>query len=65
MTHGFVVEFRTVADRDYFLEKDPAHREFVSAIIPENNDFLVLDFSAGTYLGAKTEGAGGDTNPSL
>ena len=49
MTHAFVVEFQNEADRGYFLDKDPAHKAFVEAIIPENNDFLTLDFTEGIY----------------
>ncbi|KAL2819012.1 hypothetical protein BDW59DRAFT_165291 [Aspergillus cavernicola] len=29
ITHAFVVEFASAADRDYYVEKDPAHLEFV------------------------------------
>ncbi len=49
MSHGFLIEFQNEADRDYFLNRDPAHKAFVEAIIPENNDFLTLDFTEGIY----------------
>jgi hypothetical protein len=45
MTHGFVMEFKDETDRDYFLNTDPSHKAFVEAIIPQNSDFLVLDFT--------------------
>ncbi|KAI9865145.1 MAG: hypothetical protein M1813_002465 [Trichoglossum hirsutum] len=28
ITHAFVVEFRNSKDRDYYVNNDPAHREF-------------------------------------
>ncbi|SPQ27475.1 899da683-da00-45c4-9210-2d653882ee2c [Thermothielavioides terrestris] len=28
MTHGFVVEFASAEDRDYYVAHDPAHQEF-------------------------------------
>ncbi|KAJ8108716.1 hypothetical protein OPT61_g7980 [Boeremia exigua] len=28
-THGFVVEFESEEDRDYYVSKDPAHQDFV------------------------------------
>jgi hypothetical protein len=49
MSHGFILEFRDEADRQYFLDTDPAHKAFVEAIIPENGDFLTLDFTAEEY----------------
>ncbi|KAJ4313301.1 hypothetical protein N0V84_009478 [Fusarium piperis] len=49
MTHGFIIEFRNDADRVYFLDVDPAHKEFVKHIDPNNNDFLTLDFTDGAY----------------
>ena len=48
MTHGFILEFKDEADRDYFLNKDPAHKAFVEAIIPLKADFLVLDLLRGS-----------------
>ncbi|KAL2136709.1 hypothetical protein VTI74DRAFT_2120 [Chaetomium olivicolor] len=32
MTHGFVVEFGSAEDRDYYVTKDPTHQEFVKSI---------------------------------
>jgi hypothetical protein len=49
MTHGFVMEFKDETDRDYFLNTDPSHKAFVEAIIPQNSDFLVLDFTEGAF----------------
>lgn len=48
-THGYILEFKDEADRKYFLDTDPAHKDFVAAIIPENGDFLTLDFTEGVY----------------
>ncbi|OAQ60211.1 stress responsive A/B barrel domain-containing protein [Pochonia chlamydosporia 170] len=49
MTHGFIIEFQNEADRQYFLDVDPAHKAFVEHIDPNNNDFLTLDFTDGVY----------------
>jgi hypothetical protein len=49
MTQGFIIEFQNAADRQYFLDVDPAHKAFVEHIDPNNNDFLTLDFTDGVY----------------
>ncbi|KAK6540580.1 hypothetical protein TWF694_009370 [Orbilia ellipsospora] len=49
MTHGFILEFKNEDDRNYFLQEDPSHKKFVEAIIPQNSDFLVLDFTEEVY----------------
>ncbi|KAF2114663.1 hypothetical protein BDV96DRAFT_494718 [Lophiotrema nucula] len=43
-THGFVVEFESDKDRDYYLNKDPAHLAFVESILPILQNNKVLDF---------------------
>ncbi|KAJ6618245.1 hypothetical protein B0H10DRAFT_2029947 [Mycena sp. CBHHK59/15] len=48
-THGFVVEFASLADRDYYLSKDPAHQEFVKTNSPRFDDVRVLDYEKGAY----------------
>ncbi|KAL1841405.1 hypothetical protein VTJ49DRAFT_7082 [Mycothermus thermophilus] len=50
LTHGFVVEFASVEDRDYYVTTDPAHREFVKSIGELLEKPIVLDFSDGVTL---------------
>ncbi|KAL2265548.1 hypothetical protein VTJ83DRAFT_6648 [Remersonia thermophila] len=49
LTHGFVAEFASVEDRDYYVSTDPAHKEFVKSIIDLLEKPVVLDFSDGVY----------------
>ena len=32
ITHAFVVEFASAEDRDYYVDKDPAHLAFVKSV---------------------------------
>ncbi|KAF2686937.1 hypothetical protein K458DRAFT_363353 [Lentithecium fluviatile CBS 122367] len=48
-THGFVVEFDNTEDRDYYLNKDPAHLSFVKNAGPIINSVKVLDFEPGKF----------------
>jgi len=45
MSHGYILEFSGEEDRQYFLDKDPSHQAFVSAISEESDDYLVFDFT--------------------
>ena len=46
ITHIFVVEFACAADRDYYVNSDPAHKKFVELVSPLMNTEAtrVLDF---------------------
>ncbi|KAL1792944.1 hypothetical protein ACET3X_009451 [Alternaria dauci] len=46
-THGFVVEFANEEDRDYYVHKDPAHREFVESVGAVTNGITVFDYEPG------------------
>ncbi|TGZ78311.1 hypothetical protein EX30DRAFT_334611 [Ascodesmis nigricans] len=52
-THTFVVEFASTEDRDYYVNEDPAHREFVGelvrAVVGGVDGVLVVDFEEGVY----------------
>ncbi|KAK6535532.1 hypothetical protein TWF694_001987 [Orbilia ellipsospora] len=49
-THAFVVEFATLWDRDYYVEKDPAHDGFKKALDKGGlASALVIDFQNGVY----------------
>lgn len=46
-THAFVYEFENEEDRKYYLEKDPAHLEFVASIGDLVQNVRVVDFTPG------------------
>ncbi|KAF2130961.1 dabb-domain-containing protein [Dothidotthia symphoricarpi CBS 119687] len=46
-THGFVVEFESEQDRDYYVHKDPAHQEFLKFALPLVQDVKVVDYVPG------------------
>jgi hypothetical protein len=48
-THGFVVEFASIEDRDYDVSKDPTHQEFVKKHGPDFDEVRVVDYEAGVY----------------
>jgi hypothetical protein len=49
MTHGFVVDFASVEDRDYYVTKDPTHMAFVKSIEDLVEKATVVDFCDGAY----------------
>lgn len=46
-THGFVVEFESEEDRDYYVYKDPAHQDFVKLSGEVVNGVKVIDYEPG------------------
>ncbi|KAI1769841.1 stress responsive A/B barrel domain protein [Hypoxylon cercidicola] len=48
-THTFIVEFDSVADRDYYAVKDPAHRECVQYLGTVVAQIHIVDFVDGVY----------------
>ncbi|KAF3925733.1 hypothetical protein AA313_de0209302 [Arthrobotrys entomopaga] len=49
-THAFVVEFAALWDRDYYVEKDPAHDVFKKALKEGGlANVTVVDFQNGVY----------------
>jgi hypothetical protein len=46
-THGFVVEFNSEQDRDYYVNKDPAHQEFIKFAGELLQSVKVLDYESG------------------
>jgi len=48
-THGFVVEFASKQDRDYYVSKDPSHQAFVKKNSPQFDDVRVIDYEKGVY----------------
>lgn len=49
LTHGFVVFFENVEDRDYYVKKDPAHQAFVKSIGDIMASARVVDFEPGVF----------------
>ena len=45
ITHGFVVEFGSVEDRDYYVKEDPTHQAFVKSIEDLVEKAIVVDFN--------------------
>jgi hypothetical protein len=48
-THAFVVEFESAEDRDYYVDKDPAHTEFKKFIFDLLGHIQVVDFEPGNF----------------
>ena len=46
-THGFVVEFGSEDDRDYYVSKDPAHQDFIKFAGELLQNVKVLDYEPG------------------
>lgn len=55
MTHGFVLEFASQADLDYYLTADPAHLAFSKAAKPLIEDSTVIDIKDGVLFGPAAE----------
>lgn len=49
LTHGFVVTFASVEDRDYYVSTDPVHKAFVGSVGDIVEKVTVLDFLDGVY----------------
>ncbi|KAJ6260154.1 hypothetical protein Dda_4377 [Drechslerella dactyloides] len=50
LTHGFVLEFSSVWDRDYYVEQDPEHRKFKHTLKASGlANVVVVDFTDGLY----------------
>ncbi|BGP34111.1 hypothetical protein JCM10296v2_005926 [Rhodotorula toruloides] len=47
--HAWVVTFRNTQERDYYLDKDPAHQAFKDKALPFITDAFVFDFEQGTF----------------
>ncbi|KAL2160353.1 hypothetical protein VTH06DRAFT_1526 [Thermothelomyces fergusii] len=49
MTHGFVIEFASAEDRDYYVNTDPVHQSVVKSLKEVLEKITVVDFSDGVY----------------
>jgi len=43
------MEFGNAEDRDYYVEHDPVHKEFIESLGPFIEGAQVIDFSPGAY----------------
>lgn len=48
-THGFVVEFASKQDRDYYVSNDSTHQAFVKKNGSQFDDVRVIDYEKGVY----------------
>ncbi len=48
-THGFVMEFETVEDLRFYVEKDPAHQDFIRSMDGIVKEARVVDFESGVF----------------
>ena len=49
LTHGFVIEFVSKADRDYYVFDDPAHTAFKEYITDKVDGATVVDYENGKF----------------
>ncbi|KAK4703459.1 hypothetical protein P7C70_g2760, partial [Phenoliferia sp. Uapishka_3] len=49
LEHSFVLTFASLADRDYYLDVDPAHQAFKADIGSKIASAVVMDFEAGVF----------------
>ncbi|KAF4120592.1 Dabb [Geosmithia morbida] len=49
ITHGFVLEFSSTEDRDYYMSRDPAHSAFEKVIGELISKVIVVDFTDGVF----------------
>ncbi|KAJ5855246.1 hypothetical protein N7455_009194 [Penicillium solitum] len=50
ITHAFIVEFESVAHRDYYAKTDPGHLAFGASLIPIVDKVQVIDFQPGVFV---------------
>ncbi|EME89450.1 uncharacterized protein MYCFIDRAFT_28677 [Pseudocercospora fijiensis CIRAD86] len=48
-SHGFVSEFQNEEDREFYLERDPVHLEFVKSLEGIVVNVRVVDFEPGKF----------------
>jgi hypothetical protein len=58
MTHGFVLEFASQEDLDYYITQEPVHAAFSKAALPLIEDSVVVDIQDGVLFGPKAEHPG-------
>ncbi|KAI6082216.1 dabb-domain-containing protein [Hypoxylon rubiginosum] len=49
LSHAFIAQFENEDDRKYYLEEDPAHKEFVASIKDIIEKIQVVDFTPNVF----------------
>ncbi|KUI60233.1 hypothetical protein VP1G_11214 [Cytospora mali] len=49
LTHAFILEFEKDEDREYYLKKEPYHKEFVANLKGLIDKITIIDFSSGVF----------------
>ena len=49
ITHAFVVEFESAADRDYYCKEDPVHQAFVQSLSGLVVKAQAIDYTPGVF----------------
>lgn len=49
ISHAFVVEFASAAERDFYVEKDPVHLAFVRSLDGIIEKAQVIDYTPGVF----------------
>jgi hypothetical protein len=49
LTHVFLSEFESEEDRNYYLQSDPAHREYGEFLLTVTQTIRVMDFEPGKF----------------
>lgn len=49
LTHGFVFEFESKDDCNYYVYKDPVHQEFTASLKDIVQNVRVLDYEPGVF----------------
>lgn len=52
ISHAFVVQFRSNADRDYYVNEDPVHKAFKEAAGAVVEQTIVVDYQDGVFTKA-------------
>ncbi|EIN14461.1 hypothetical protein PUNSTDRAFT_130090 [Punctularia strigosozonata HHB-11173 SS5] len=50
LTHGYVLKFKSKADRDYYAHEDPVHKAFKDRVKDSAEDVVVFDYEAGEFI---------------
>jgi hypothetical protein len=49
LEHAYVFTFKSIEDRDYYIEEDPVHTQLKEFIGPYIADLRVVDYQIGTF----------------
>lgn len=49
ISHAFVMEFASAADREFYIEKDPVHLAFVRSLDGIIEKAQIIDYTPGVF----------------